>query len=56
MNIYQFFFTLNILFDKLDCCEVETRLDWILFISYFLKKTYGLPKLMTYTITLIENK
>ena len=57
MNVFQSFFTLNILFDKVDSREVETRKKYYVryhLYSYFLKNCYGLSKLMTCIYTFKE--
>ena len=49
--------SLNILFDKVDSCEVETRKKYFVrynLYPYFLKNCYRWPKLMTYIYTFRE--
>ena len=55
INAYQFFFTLNILIDKVDPCEVETKkkAKYHLYPN-FLKNFYRWPKLMASSYTCRE--
>ena len=56
INVYQFFCTLNISFDKVDCREVEAQkyFVWYHLYPHFLKNCYGWPKLMTCIYTFRE--
>ena len=54
INAYQFLFTLNILIDKVDPCEVETKKAKYHLYPNFLKNFYRWPKLMAFSYTCRE--